>query len=142
MPSGSPVLVDTGPLVAIIDRGDGQHTRCVEALAEIRAPLITVWPVVTEAFHLLSFSFEAQEALWEFIERGVSVVELNASDAERMRWLMRKYRDRPMDVADAALVRVAERDGLSTVFTLDHADFRTYRPARGKAFAVIPARLG
>jgi predicted nucleic acid-binding protein len=54
---------------------------------------------------------------------------------------MRKYRDRPMDLADAALVRVAERDRLRTVFTLDHEDFRIYRPAPGKTFTLIPNSL-
>lgn len=142
MPSTSAVLVDTGPLVALFDRDDAHHTRCVEALKRIRQPLLTVWPVLTEASHLLGFSRQAQDDLLEFVERGgVHFAEIGFADVARIRALMRKYSDRPMDLADAALVRVGEREGLSTVFTLDHADFWTYRLARGKPFTLIPESL-
>ena len=142
MPNGAAVLVDTGPLVAIFDRGDAHHTRCVEILRGIRTPLITVWPVLTEAMYLLSFSWQSQDDLWESVERGgLRITDFTAADVTRIRSLMRKYRDRPMDLADAALVRVAERDRLRTVFTLDHEDFRIYRPAPGKTFSLIPDSL-
>ena len=142
MPGAVAVLVDTGPLVALFDRDDAHHTRCVEALKGVRGPLLTVWPVLTEAAYFLSFSIEAQERLWELVERGgLRIADLDAGDIPRIRSLMRKYRDRPMDLADAALVRVAERDHLRTVFTLDHEDFRIYRPAPGKAFSLIPDSL-
>ncbi len=142
MPNDAAVLVDTGPLVALFDRDDAYHTPCVEALKKIRRPLVTVWPVLTEATYLLSFSFLAQDDLWEFIEReGLRVVEVTAADIPRLRALMRKYHDHPMDLADAALVRVAERDGLRTIFTLDRADFSTYRLPHGKTFTLIPETL-
>ena len=142
MPNGAAILVDTGPLVALFDRDDAHHDRCVRALKEIRRPLLSVWPVLTEATYLLSFSFQAQDDLWEFVERGgVRIAELGAVDVSRVRALMRKYRDRPMDLADAALVRVAEREQLRTVFTLDHGDFRIYRLPHGKPFTLIPATL-
>jgi hypothetical protein len=142
MPDPAAVLVDTGPLVALFDRDDAHHARCVQALKEIRRPLVTVWPVLTEATYLLSFSFQAQDDLWEFVEReGLGIADLSAADISRIRALMRKYRDRPMDLADAALVRIAERDHLRTVFTLDHGDFRTYRLPHGKPFTLIPETL-
>jgi predicted nucleic acid-binding protein len=142
MPSRAVVLVDTGPLVALFDRDDAHHTRCVETLKRIRRPLVTVWPVLTEAMYLLSFSFQAQDDLWEFVERGgLQIADLTAADVPRFRALMRKYRDRPMDFADAALVRVGEREHLQTVFTLDHEDFRTYRLAHGKPFILLPETL-
>jgi hypothetical protein len=142
MPSGAAVLADTGPLVALFDRDDAHHSRCTEALRAIREQLLTVWPVLTEAAYFLSFSIEAQERLWEWVERGgLRLADLDARDIPRIRSLMRKYRDRPMDLADAALVRVAERDRLRTVFTLDHEDFRIYRPAPGKTFTLLPDRL-
>lgn len=53
---------------------------------------------------------------------------------------MDKYHDRPMDLADATLVRLAEREGLSTVFTVDHDDFETYRIGGGRRFRILPAR--
>lgn len=142
MPSDAPILVDTGPLVALFDKDDAHHTRCVEALKGIRRSLVTVWPVLTEATYLLSFSFLAQDSLWEFVERGgLQVVEVTTADIPRVRALMRKYHDRPMDLADATLVCIAEREGLRTIFTLDHADFSTYRLPHGKTFTLIPDSL-
>ena len=121
------VLVDTGPLVAIIDSSDAFHDRCVDVLRELREPLFTVWPVITEAMHLVG-SPVAQERLWDVLEEGgLRLKLLDAADAPRMRALMRKYRDLPMDLADAALVRVAERDQVHTVFTTDRSDFSAYR---------------
>lgn len=83
----------------------------------------------------------AQEALWEMIETGaVELMPLGRDDVPRMKELMRKYRDLPMDLADAALVRVAEREKLRRIFTLDRRDFQIYRPARIGRFAIIPSR--
>ena len=142
MPNDPVILVDTGPLVALFDRDVDHHDRCVEALKAIRRPLITVWPVLTEAAHLLSFSFLAQDSLWEFIERGaLRITDIASSDIPRLRALMRKCSDHPMDLTDAVLVRVAERDGLRIIFTLDHSDFGAYRLPQGKAFILIPESL-
>jgi predicted nucleic acid-binding protein len=131
------VLVDTGPLVAILHRDDQAHDRAVEATKSIRDPLVTAWPVITEAMHLLGFSWRARAGLWDMIEEeAVKLLALDHGDAPRMRELMFKCRDVPMDLADAALVRVAEREGLSQIFTLDE-DFAIYRlPHRGR-FSVI-----
>lgn len=133
------ILVDAGPLVAILHRDDRRHRECVQALRALRPPLGTTWPVVTEAMYLLGFSTEAQDELWSLIESGrLHLLGLDASDAPRMRALMRKYRDLPMDLADASLVAVAERDGVNKVFTLDHRDFSVYRPAKLGRFSIIP----
>jgi predicted nucleic acid-binding protein len=99
----------------------------------------TTWPVVTEAMCLLGFAADAQDELWGLLESGrLHLFGLDAADAPRMRALMRKYRDLPMDLADASLVAVAEREGISKVFTLDRRDFGVYRLARGGRFSVIP----
>ena len=141
MPNAHAVLADAGPLVALFDRDDSHHARCVEAFKTIRGPLMTVWPVLAEAMYLLGFSLQAQENLWELVERGgMRIADLTVADVPRLRALMRKYHDRPMDLADAALVRLAERERLRTIFTLDHADFRIYR-AHGKPFTLIPETL-
>jgi predicted nucleic acid-binding protein len=130
------ILVDTGPLVALIHEDDDQHEICKETFRAITEPLGTVWPVLTEAMYLLNFSWDGQVALWEMIEAGaVEILPLGTDDVPRMRELMRKYRDLPMDLADAALVRVAERERLRRIFTLDRRDFQIYRPAR---LAVLP----
>ncbi len=133
------VLVDAGPLVALIHADDREHGRCKKVLDSLHDSMGTVWPAFTEAMYLLSFSSRAQDALWELIEmQAVQILSLDAGDIPRMRELMRKYRDLPMDLADAALVRVAEREKLRRVFTLDRRDFGIYRPARMGRFSVIP----
>ena len=133
------VLVDAGPLVALLHRDDANHRQCVDALRAIRDPLATVWPALTEAMYLLSFSWLAQRSLWEWIETDtVKLLPLERDDAPRMKELMRKYRDLPMDLADAALVRVAERERIHSVFTLDRRDFAVYRAARIGRLSIVP----
>jgi predicted nucleic acid-binding protein len=133
------ILLDAGPIVALIHRDDRNHARCRDVLRSIREPLGTAWPVLTEAVYLLGFSWEAQDAAWDMVlTGGVELLPLGARDAPRMRDLMWKYRDLPMDLADAALVALAEREGLRHVFTLDRRDFTLYRPARIGRFAIIP----
>jgi hypothetical protein len=133
------ILVDAGPLVALLDRSDRHHRACVEASRSIRGPLVSVWPAVTEAMYLLGDSTEAQDALWGMLEeRAVVLADLGAADVPRMRLLMHKYRDLPMDLADAALVRIAERDRIHTVFTIDRRDFDVYRPSRSWRFSIVP----
>jgi uncharacterized protein len=132
------VLVDAGPLVALIDADDAHHETCVETLAGIRDPLITVWPALTEAMYLLGPSRRGQLALWSRLETdALTLAPLAADDAPRMRELMEKYRDLPMDLAAAALVRVAEREQLTQIFTLDRRHFSIYRPGRRRRFAVL-----
>jgi predicted nucleic acid-binding protein len=122
------ILVDAGPLVALVDAGDQHHVRCVDALKSFREPMATVWPPLTEAMYLLAGLPNAQEALWEMLERGaLQLFALDISDAPRIRELMKKYSNRPMDLADAALLRVAEREGIRKIFTVDRRYFSVYR---------------
>jgi predicted nucleic acid-binding protein len=122
------ILIDAGPLVALVDADDQHHAKCVAALKPLREPLATVWPPLVEAMYLLSDQLAAQEALWEMLERGaVLLLPFDSSDIPRTRELMRKYANRPMDLADAALIRVAEREGLRKIFTVDRRDFSVYR---------------
>jgi predicted nucleic acid-binding protein len=133
------VLVDAGPLVALLDRSDNHHREIVQALGKIEDPLVSVWPVLVEAMYLLSFSFQAQKALWEIFETGaVQLLPLDESDIPPMKSLMEKYQDLPMDMADAALVRVAEREGIRRVLSLDQRDFSIYRLARKGKFILLP----
>jgi predicted nucleic acid-binding protein len=133
------ILVDAGPLVALIHAGDQHHQRCDEVAKSLTKPLGTVWPAVTEAMYLLGFSWTAQDALWGMLEASfVELLTLEPRDLRRMRELMRKYRDRPMDLADAALVAVAERLKIRRVFTVDRGDFELYRPARLGRFVILP----
>jgi predicted nucleic acid-binding protein len=122
------ILVDAGPLVALVDAGDQHHAKCVAALKGVREPLATVWPPLTEAMYLLADLPKGQAALWEMLERGaIQLLPLDSADVPRIRELMRKYANRPMDLADAAVLRVAEREGLRKIFTVDRKDFSVYR---------------
>jgi predicted nucleic acid-binding protein len=135
----SAILVDAGPLVALLHRDDQHHQDCVEALTRIRDPLVTVWPAFTEAMYLLNFSWRAQDALWELVsEETIRLLPVEADDHRRMRDLMKKYRMLPMDLADAALVAVAERERIRRIFTIDRRDYSLYRPAKLGKFTIVP----
>lgn len=134
------ILTDAGPLIALIDRGEADHARCVAALARITLPMLTTWPAFTEAMYLLGEAggWTGQAALWSLVERDdLQLVELSAASLRRLPALMEKYRDVPMDLADASLVAVAEERGSHRIFSLD-SDFRVYRLPRGRAFTLIP----
>jgi hypothetical protein len=132
------VLVDTGPLVALLDPSDRARERCRSALDRLgRADLVTTEAVVTEAEYLLDFSSEAQAALMHVLASGRPRVEaIAATDRKRLAELMGRYADLPMDYADATLVLVAERLGATRVFTLDRRDFGVYRVGR-KRFEIV-----
>lgn len=133
------MLVDAGPLIALIEPTDRHHRACVHALQSIDAPLITVWPAFTEAMYLLGGSERSQDALWGMAESGgLDFADLGVDDAPALKALMHQYRDQPMDLADAALVHVAGRDGLRRIFTLDRRHFTVYRVGRRGRFAVVP----
>lgn len=138
------ILTDAGPLVAIIDRGEQHHQACVTCLAELTGPMLTAWPAFTEAMYLLGEAggWSAQDALWRLVANGdLEIAAPTPQLLDRMRALMDKYRDRPMDLADAALVAIAEDRNLRDIFTLDHADFRIYRVHRRQTFRLWPSKL-
>jgi len=132
------ILTDAGPLVALVDRGEPDHEQCVNTLAKLRGPMLTTWPAFTEAMYLLgdAAGWQAQEVLWRLQQRGDLIIEV-PERLDRAVELMRRYRDLPMDLADATLVALAEERGLGTIFSLDR-DFKVYRLARGKPLKVLP----
>jgi predicted nucleic acid-binding protein len=132
-------LVDAGPLVAFFNARDRDHERCVNVLRGLRHPLLTTWPPLAEASHLLDFARSAQLGLLEMIERGaLELALLDADDVAPIRALMAKYADLPMDLADATLVRVAARDRIGRVFTLDRRDFSVYRLPGRRRLTIVP----
>ena len=136
------LLIDTGPLVALFDKSDNYHAACHKAIKTVTQPLITTSSVLTEAMYLLSFSWNVQDDLWEFIAgSGLHVYDLNAGMLKACRELMRKYHDLPMDLADASLVVLADAEDAATIFTLDHKDFRIYRTKKNKFFKLLPHKL-
>jgi len=134
------VLVDASALIALLDRDDGAHKRCVETLKGIRDPLVTVWPALTEAMHLLAVTPRGSDALCDMVTDGaLTLIQLDAPDLGRMKQLMQKYRDLPMDFSDAALVCAAERERLTRIVTFDR-HFEIYRLPRRTRFTVLPSR--
>ncbi|MYF29566.1 MAG: PIN domain-containing protein [Gammaproteobacteria bacterium] len=133
-------LADTGALLAMLDRDDRWHDQCVAAFGKLRLPLATTAAVLTELFHLLDHPAEVVEA-WRLVRTGALTVRpITDEDLPDLERLMGRYADRPMDFADATLVHVAEKDQLSTVFTIDHDDFETYRIGHRGRFRIEPAR--
>lgn len=136
------ILIDTGPIVALFDKDDRYHALCIEILKEIREPLVATWPVLTECFYLLNFSWEVQDSLWLFIQRGgMEIYPLEKELLIRCHELMKQYHDLPMDLADATLVALADVLGVSKVFTLDHKDFSIYRFKQKRRFTIIPSKI-
>jgi hypothetical protein len=136
------ILIDTGPIVAFFDKDDRYHSLCIEILKEIREPLVTTWPVLTECFYLLNFSWEVQDSLWLFIQRGgTEIYPLEKELFIRCRELMKQYRDLPMDLADASLLVLADILGVSKIFTLDHKDFSIYRLKQKRRLTLIPSKI-
>ena len=134
-------LVDTGALIACLDRNDRWHAPCRDALERFRLPLSTSTAVLTELFHLVGDNKKDIEFAWAFIRSGaVAVLAIGDRDLPDLEALMAKYHDRPMDFADATLVHLAQRESLFTVFTVDHDDFETYRIGGRRRFRILPPR--
>jgi predicted nucleic acid-binding protein len=134
-------LIDTGAILAILEKGDSWHLACLEALKSVRIPLFTTEAVLTETFHLTGKNPYKIEKVWAFVRSGAMTVRsMGDSDLPELHALMAKYSDRPMDFADATLVYVAARERISLILTIDHDDFETYRLPRGKKFTVLPRR--
>ena len=133
------VLLDTGPLVAILSRKDSYHRPCVAQLRTITPPLLTCWPVITEAAWLLRHHAGAvQRLLASFPEGWITLLTLGERDAEPIGKILQRYRKLNAQLADAALVHLAERERLDTVFTLDRRDFSVYRFSGNRSFHLLP----
>jgi len=133
------VLVDTGPLVAILLRTDEHHESCVNTLRSIPGPLFSCWPVITEAAWLLRADQRSVLQLLRSISEGFLVLlPLTDSDANAIAEVMSKYREMQPQLADAALVHLAQREGINTIFTLDRRDFAVYRNSQKRSFRILP----
>jgi hypothetical protein len=134
-------LIDTGAILALLDRDDRWHEACVEAFRTLRLPLLTSSAVLTELFHLVGDHPRDVESAWRFLRSGaVGVAPIDDADLPALNALMVRYRDRPMDFADATLVHLAHRESLTSVFTVDHDDFETYRIGDRRRFRILPPR--
>lgn len=124
------ILIDAGPLIALFDKSDQYHTRSVSFIRNLNGTLFTTWPVITEASHILGFSVKAQIALLEWINRGgLHLIAIEHLHVDRLIELSEKFKDVPMDLADATLIVAAETNGIKEIATID-SDFYIYRDIR------------
>jgi predicted nucleic acid-binding protein len=130
-------IVDTGPLVAFLDRAERHHGWVAERIADIEAPLLVCEPVLAEAMFLLRRLPGAQDAVFGLLEKGALRIGFRVAEhITELYALHRKYRDRPMSLADACIVRMAELNERHVVFTLD-GDFTIYRKHGREPLALI-----
>ena len=138
-----PVLVDTGPLIALYNANDPNHRQCV-SVAEV-LPLgkaFTCWPVITEAAYLLRRYPAQRRALLDAVREGdFTLLPLGPADIAPIQAVFDKYHDQEVDLADATLVHLAERENLRSVFTLDRRHFRVFRHLDGSPFRLLPDDL-
>jgi uncharacterized protein len=134
-------LIDTGAILALLDRTDRWHGVCVDAFRHLRLPLLTSEAVLTEVFHLIGDTRTEMEAGWKFVRSGaLAVGTIEDAELSHLHGLMSRYWDRPMDFADATLVYLARRESLSIILTVDQADFATYRIEGKRQFRVLPSK--
>ena len=134
-----PALLDTGVIVALLDRSEKFHQACADAVHEMHAPLITCEAVIAESCYLLRSLPGAPEAVLENVVAGIFQIPFQLSrDAPGVKQALRKYRDRKIDLADACLIRLADEFETDDILTLDK-DFAIYRWAKNKTFRILPA---
>lgn len=137
-------LIDTGPIVALIDPRDAWHEACRATVKSLRSELITTLPILTEAIHLAGMragrrrAWRSQQAIFNMIRAGGFAIAPHSPEGlARAAELMSKYQDRPLDFADASLVALAEAINTRVVFTLD-SEFRFYRLHGRRSFEILP----
>jgi predicted nucleic acid-binding protein len=134
------ILIDTGPIVAILSQSDQHHERCVAELGSLRPPLFTCWPVLTEAQWLLRHDAKGIDGLFRaFSTKLLALLPLDDAALPFLQAFLAQYRRMKPDLADAALMYLAQREGIQTIFTLDRRDFSVYRYGRNRRLKVIPS---
>jgi predicted nucleic acid-binding protein len=133
------VLVDAGPLVALFSRKDSNHDLCVSASKAMAPPYLTSWPVLTETAWLLRhYPLAVKELLQSIGKDFLKILDL---DQHFVGWsiaFLERYENIGVQLADASLVYLAERERVFEVFTLDRRDFTVYRTTRNRALKIVP----
>jgi predicted nucleic acid-binding protein len=133
------ILLDTGPLVALLAQSDSRHQLCVDTFARLTPPLLTCWPVITEAVWLLRKQTRPIDKLADAHSAGIFVLlPLDSDSLTAIATIMRRYEDAGIQFADAALAHLAERENIRTVFTTDRRDFSIIRLKRNRALKLLP----
>ena len=133
------VLIDTGAILALLDERDRWHSSCREAIRQLRFPCLTSEAVLTETFHLIRRSKTQMESVWGLIRSGIiALASIENSELQGIAALMTRYKDRPMDFADATLVYLAARESIQAILTVDQTDFSVYRIGDKRRFHILP----
>ncbi len=136
-------LLDTGAVLAILNRQDRWHEACIESFSQLRKPLLTSEAILAELFYMVGDNPRRVEIAWTFIRSGaLTLAAIRDADLPALSRLMHQYHDRPMDFADATLVHLAERESLNTILTIDVSDFQTYRINGRQRFRILPVPAG
>lgn len=132
-------LIDTGPLVALYHDQDPHHARCRAALARLAPPLLTAWPVLTEAAWLLRKRPDALKAVFGGFGSGLfALLPLDGDDLTGIAAILARFETTGIQLTDASLAHLADREGIRTVFTTDRRDFSVIRLKRNRALRLIP----
>lgn len=135
----SPVLIDTGPIVAILNRRDSAHDGCCRQLQALAPPLLTTWPVITEAAYLLRSNPALVAKLISSLDGELwRLARLDESDGEGMARILVQYKDQKFQLADLSLMHLANRETIDTVFTLDRTDFSVFIKADSTSLKILP----
>lgn len=120
-------LIDSGPLIALFDKNDNYHARVLSFLKNFKGKLITSWAVITEVSHMLDFNLQVQIDFLKWIELGgIEIYEVSQNEIAQIRIMMEKYLDIPMDLADATLMYIANKENIKNIVSID-SDFDIYR---------------
>lgn len=131
------ILIDSGPLIALFDGSDKYHHKAIDFIKNNKSELITTIASLTETLHLLDFNRNAQIDFLDWVNKGaVSIANIGNSDLDRIKYLIKKYQDLPMDFADACLVFLGEKLNINEIATIDR-DFSIYRLKGRKKFKMV-----
>ena len=134
-----PTLIDSGPLVATYRADDEHHQLCIEAEQQLTVPLFTCWPVITETVYLIRKSPKAVASLLSRLASGdLALLPLTEDDVPGIQDVLTRFHDQEIDLADACLTHLAEREGMEHVFTLDRRHFSVLRTASNRSMTIIP----
>lgn len=120
-------IIDSGPLIALFDRSDKYHKIVLDFIKSYQGKLITSWAVITEVSHMLDFNLQVQIDFLKWCEMGgIEVYTISQDEISNIQVMMEKYSDIPMDLADATLMYIANKDNIKNIVSID-SDFDVYR---------------
>ena len=133
-------IVDTGPLVALLNRNDALHARCTEFFASLTEPPLLPISVMVEVCWLLEGDPTVEAAFLDAVAAGTfKLLPITEPDLTRIAELVRQYADFPLGTVDASVIALAERFALREIITLDQRHFRAVRPRHVAAFDLLPS---